>query len=1104
WLTELTRATAALSLSMIVVAALTRLLNIHSPAVHRWACFLVLLQGWLLLRPTLELPWAERPSTAAAVSTPAGNLADNSSRATTLAAPMVEMVNLPSARTQRETKLPFAVNDETSSRGNAAHTDLAPPQPGRKRGWRVVFADSVLAGWLLGVLAAVVILIGSYWRFVRSLDGAQPITGQWLDEWRQVAAEDGSKRPIELRLTAATGPLVCWAPRGYFVLVPENLWTSLSAQQRLVILRHELAHYRRGDLWKSLAVRLLAALHWFNPCAWWAARRFDEAAEWACDALAQQSEHDRIEYAKVLMRLCRSNTARSSLAAAAGGRTMAARLRRVLFPAGRDDAVCKKLSLACCLLALMVAGWVRIEFVAPLAADESPPLRTAKAPEVVDVTSLIDVLAKHEAKFATFHLEYVSSEQRDDNNAAAETEERVEFARDAKAGRWFRKATTLTNEVRTAQEERYTEQNGKRALSSSQTNWNGLNPPSVVIYEPSPGSRGGYDAEPLFALFPNNKPISSQLKGQRVSVEVIDGDAVLRWATTVGPLSTKYKLRLSREHGLLPIEFEYRIDGLPDAPQVTQWNATHIKQAGKVWYAAEGEMIKIHRKTYRRYKVARFDLDQPIPDEAMHYDIPAGSWVHDRIAHKQYIQARPSTEKIKPFTATVLDVGGNPIDEAEVKISLNQASRDQVGRAPQVQLTDGQGLAHFGTVPDDMIYVEVSKPEMRPAAIIVGSGNQLRIYLTPRTKGTVVDIDGRKSSDAYVVVPSDGLDMSGATIAPRPAWERESCAVAPNGTYEFVKELTLRRLDLPLLFVAYSEQGARMAVRTVMPEELGEPLDFLLEPAALVTAELQLPAGTSPTQYLSAAWRDDRGLRIGSVRVPLGSNEPGGILRGTVVGRLPPGKYELLVVATPETERLVFTFAIDPDQEKVELGAVPLRPSKFASLRGKLAPELVGAAMPPSELKPLSALRGKVVVLNFWHFYGSGLNNHPEQAPFFTLPAKFEDQPVHWIAIHDHAVNDADALAAKVAEMRKALWGEGPAAFTAMIDAAEPIPESERGEEARRATDGWRPGTTQGVTAARYGVFARLVLIDRQGRVVGSYTQEELEPALRWLLESGE
>lgn len=174
----------------------------------------------------------------------------------------------------------------------------------------------------------------------------------------------------------------------------------------------------------------------------------------------------------------------------------------------------------------------------------------------------------------------------------------------------------------------------------------------------------------------------------------------------------------------------------------------------------------------------------------------------------------------------------------------------------------------------------------------------------------------------------------------------------------------------------------------------------------------------------------------------------------------------------------------------------------FASLRGKPAPELVGTPIEPSDLKPLSSFRGQVVVLNFWHLYPDQFGFHPEQTPFFTLPAQFKDEPVHWIAIHDQGVSDADRLAAKVAEMRKALWGEGPAPFTAIVDAAEPIPEGERGEEARRATDGWRPGTTRGVTAARYGVFDRLVLIDRQGRVVGGYSQEELEPALRRLLET--
>lgn len=1105
-LTALLRASIVVSLSMLAVTVLIRLLKVTSPAAHRMAYCLVILQGWLIVRPTMELPWLERRPTVQVAGDQPTDFAPQATDTTRVTVPAGDIM-VPSA-----TDLANAAN--ASRRPDAARTTLAvadgaslgPQLPMALRTGRAAWSDGMLAVWLAGAIATLMFFLLSYVRFLRNTGRERAIRETWLDEWRQVLLERRLDRCIELRVTAKTGPLVCWTPRGYRIVVPERLWNDLSRPQRLAVLRHELAHVQRGDLWKSLLIRALASLHWFNPFAWWAARRFDEAAEWACDAMAPRSACDRVEYAKVLLRLCQPGALRPSLAAAIGGRATATRIRRVVQPSAKEDALFKKFALASCAIVLLVATWVRFEFVARAQADEpAPATRTAaKSPEAVDISSLIDVLAQHEAQFATFHIEYVSVDRRDDDDVAAESEERVEFARDAQAGRWFRRATTLTGGVRTQQDERYTDHKNKRIISSLQTNWNGLNPPHVAIDEPRPEPPDGYDAEPLFGLFPNSKPLSEQLKGLRVSVELVEGDAILRWTTTAGPFTTKYEARLSHEHGLLPIELQYTVDGPIDVAQTKQWRATQIKQSGDVWYAAEGEFIETHRKTHHRFKVAHFALNQPIPDEAMRYAIPAGARVDDRIAKKRYVQARPVAGETKPFSVTVLDVGGRPIEGASVKISLSQSSREQAGKAPQTQVTNDNGVAHFEAAPDDMIHVEVSKHDMRPAAIISGGGNQLRLYLTPRTKGRVFDIDGRKPRDGYVVVPTFGLDMSGGALKPRPAFDRDSCTISPDGAFEFTKELTLRRIDLPLLFVAYAEQGQRMAIRTIMPDELSDPLDFLLEPAVSVTAELQLPPGTPPSTRIEAIWTDATGLMIGSSSVTRNGDHGEGALRGTAVGRLPPGEYQLQVRATSETEKLVFEFAIGADQSEAALGVVPLRPSRFASLRGKPAPELVGTPIEPSELTPLSSLRGKIVVLNFWHLYPDQFNFHPEQTPFFTLPAHFKDAPVHWIAIHDHAVSDADRLAAKVAEMRKARWGDGPAPFTAMVDAAEPIPDGERGEEARRATDGGRPGTTRGVTGTRYGVFGRLVLIDRQGRVVGSYEQEELEPALRRLLDAGD
>ena len=56
-------------------------------------------------------------------------------------------------------------------------------------------------------------------------------------------------------MTDQTGPMLCRIPDGYAVIVPEWLWRALDPSERQSILRHELAHYARGDLWKSLAIR---------------------------------------------------------------------------------------------------------------------------------------------------------------------------------------------------------------------------------------------------------------------------------------------------------------------------------------------------------------------------------------------------------------------------------------------------------------------------------------------------------------------------------------------------------------------------------------------------------------------------------------------------------------------------------------------------------------------------------------------------------------------------------------------------------------------------------------------------------------------------------
>jgi cobalt-zinc-cadmium efflux system membrane fusion protein len=221
-----------------------------------------------------------------------------------------------------------------------------------------------LPGWLSpGSWAMCVLSVGCLW-------GRQP-TDAWLGEWRELVAARGVRRAIPLRVTADTGPMLCRLPRGYELLVPAPLWRGLAPRERVCILRHELAHYERGDVWKSLAARVLALPHWFNPLAWWAVRRFDEAAEWACDRAATADE-PATAYAKALLRLGEAAGRHPSYSPAARGRTLSRRIRRVLARTPQEDSIAKKTLFAVAALLIGAAALVRVELVAKEPAEDEP------------------------------------------------------------------------------------------------------------------------------------------------------------------------------------------------------------------------------------------------------------------------------------------------------------------------------------------------------------------------------------------------------------------------------------------------------------------------------------------------------------------------------------------------------------------------------------------------------------------------------------------------------------------------------------------------------------------------------------------------------------
>ena len=163
--------------------------------------------------------------------------------------------------------------------------------------------------------------------------------------------------------------MLCLTPSGYRLLVPERFWRTSTQSERLAILRHELAHYRRGDVVKSWLVRLLALPHWFNPAAWRAVRMFEQAGEWSCDRAAAGPPAERIDYLRALQRLVEMQTPIETLAGrCAQSHPLVLRVKRLLVFSPLEDSLVRKLCLVSAALLLAAAHTVRVELVAR--ADE--------------------------------------------------------------------------------------------------------------------------------------------------------------------------------------------------------------------------------------------------------------------------------------------------------------------------------------------------------------------------------------------------------------------------------------------------------------------------------------------------------------------------------------------------------------------------------------------------------------------------------------------------------------------------------------------------------------------------------------------------------------
>ncbi len=150
----------------------------------------------------------------------------------------------------------------------------------------------VLAIWTLGFALSGLRLVVQYVQLSRSLmANSSPLSHR---DHQQVArcCEQMQVFPVIRcrQSSAVSGPLLVGLLRSTLVL-PLDFFQTSSAP--VLVIRHELTHLRRRDLWSNLAAALVRCFFWFVPFGPWVERRFRDDQEISCDRAVLLDEENR-------------------------------------------------------------------------------------------------------------------------------------------------------------------------------------------------------------------------------------------------------------------------------------------------------------------------------------------------------------------------------------------------------------------------------------------------------------------------------------------------------------------------------------------------------------------------------------------------------------------------------------------------------------------------------------------------------------------------------------------------------------------------------------------------------------------------------------------
>ena len=170
----------------------------------------------------------------------------------------------------------------------------------------LVWQGGVFLLWMTVVFAMILLLLQRAIFVCGLVRQSAEVNGVMNDTLKFCCDLMGVRRTIGLKFSPnATSPAVCGLFRPV-ILLPHGLGSSVGIGSVRMVLMHELAHIKRGDLWANLVQTLLQIAYFYNPLLWLANWMIRRVREQAVDEMVQVALGEKAQqYPETLLNVAR-------------------------------------------------------------------------------------------------------------------------------------------------------------------------------------------------------------------------------------------------------------------------------------------------------------------------------------------------------------------------------------------------------------------------------------------------------------------------------------------------------------------------------------------------------------------------------------------------------------------------------------------------------------------------------------------------------------------------------------------------------------------------------------------------------------------------------